>query len=101
MNRRGFIGAILAAAAAPAVVKASSLMKWVPTESGLLTPGWVSVEDYRHEFPMEIGRYEGVTIRLSDPRAVKVYGAALAAEVLRKNRALELLESAGLIERRP
>ena len=36
-NRRGFLSAILAGAAAPAVVSASSLMKLVPTESGILT----------------------------------------------------------------
>jgi hypothetical protein len=36
-NRRGFLSAILAGAAAPAVVKASSLMKLVPTKSGILT----------------------------------------------------------------
>ena len=36
-SRRGFLSAILAGAAAPAVVKAASLMKLVPTESGILT----------------------------------------------------------------
>lgn len=36
-SRRGFLSSILAIAAAPAVVKASSLMKLVPTESGILT----------------------------------------------------------------
>lgn len=35
MNRRGFLGAILAAAAAPAIVRAESLM---PTRSGILVP---------------------------------------------------------------
>ncbi len=39
MNRRGFLGAILAAAAAPAIVKAESLMKiWVPPEPKILLP---------------------------------------------------------------
>lgn len=37
MQRRGFLSAILGAAAAPAIVSASSLMKLVPTESGILT----------------------------------------------------------------
>lgn len=32
MNRRGFLGAILAAAAAPAIVRADSLMRIVPRE---------------------------------------------------------------------
>jgi hypothetical protein len=35
MNRRGFLGAILAAASAPAIVRAQSLM---PTRSGILVP---------------------------------------------------------------
>jgi len=42
MDRRGFLGAILAAAAAPAIVRASSLMKLAPgleiAESGLIVP---------------------------------------------------------------
>jgi hypothetical protein len=42
MDRRGFLGAILAAAAAPAIVRASSLMKLAPgleiAESGLVVP---------------------------------------------------------------
>lgn len=38
MNRRGFLGALLAAAAAPAIVRAGSLMPvYVPRPSGLLT----------------------------------------------------------------
>lgn len=32
MNRRGFLGAILAAAAAPAIVRADSLMRIVPRD---------------------------------------------------------------------
>jgi hypothetical protein len=35
MNRRGFLGAILVAASAPAIVRAQSLM---PTRSGVLVP---------------------------------------------------------------
>ncbi len=36
MDRRGFLGAILAAAASPAIVKAASLMPiWTRAESGL------------------------------------------------------------------
>lgn len=33
MNRRGFLGAILAAASAPAIVRADSLMRIVPCET--------------------------------------------------------------------
>lgn len=36
MNRRGFLSSILALGAAPAVVRAASLMPWKATESGLL-----------------------------------------------------------------
>ena len=36
-SRRGFLSSILAAASAPAIVASSSLMKLVPTESGILT----------------------------------------------------------------
>jgi hypothetical protein len=38
MNRRGFMGAILAAATAPAIVKAMNLMPVKVLESGLLVP---------------------------------------------------------------
>lgn len=38
MNRRGFLQAILAAAAAPAVVKAANLMPVKALESGVLVP---------------------------------------------------------------
>jgi hypothetical protein len=42
MNRRGFLGSVLALAVAPAIVRASSLMKLAPEfeeiESGLIVP---------------------------------------------------------------
>jgi hypothetical protein len=42
MDRRGFLGSVLALAAAPAIVRASSLMKLAPgmaeTESGIVVP---------------------------------------------------------------
>jgi hypothetical protein len=42
VNRRGFLGSILAGAMAPAIVRASSLMKLAPgfevAESGLIVP---------------------------------------------------------------
>lgn len=45
MNRRGFLGFILAAAVAPAIVRADSLMRIVPIETAILMPdemrfGW-------------------------------------------------------------
>lgn len=39
MNRRGFLGAIIAAGAAPAIVRADSLMRIVPRDAGVLTLG--------------------------------------------------------------
>lgn len=38
MNRRGFLASCLALGAAPAVVRAASLMPWTPTASGLALP---------------------------------------------------------------
>jgi hypothetical protein len=43
MNRRGFIGSILAAAAAPAIVRADSLMRIVPVETEVLVPMTLSM----------------------------------------------------------
>lgn len=37
MNRRDFLGAILAAASAPAIVRADSLMRVIPRDTGVLT----------------------------------------------------------------
>lgn len=56
MNRRGFLGAILAAGAAPAVVKYANLMPvFRRAESGLLTPLWgtsiaAQIADKQREF---------------------------------------------------
>lgn len=41
MNRRSFLGSILAAAAAPAIVRADSLMRIVPREMTLMTGDYV------------------------------------------------------------
>ena len=38
MNRRDFLGAMLAACAAPAIVRADSLMRIVPRETTVVTP---------------------------------------------------------------
>jgi hypothetical protein len=51
MNRRGFMGAILAACAAPALVKASSIMRvrpdglWVPDQNGVFTCAGLLIAD--------------------------------------------------------
>lgn len=52
-TRRGFMGAMLAACAAPAFVRAESLMKlspaglFVPVDSGIITPEMVTREALR------------------------------------------------------
>lgn len=68
MNRRDFLkafGAILGAH-----VPGANLMISKPLAPTTLFAG-------------ELGRYEGIRILVSDPRAVKVYGAALFAEAMR------------------
>lgn len=55
MNRRGFLGSILAAGVAPAIVRIENLMGMVPTESGLLVPR--SIEDLWRE---DLHHYQGV-----------------------------------------
>lgn len=52
MNRRGFLGSILAACAAPAIVRADSLMRIVPRETAVIvTPNALEVnwEAYTRE----------------------------------------------------
>lgn len=41
MNRRGFMGSILALGVAPAIVRADSLMRIVPRETIILGPGTI------------------------------------------------------------
>lgn len=42
MNRRGFLGSILAAATAPAIVRADSLMRIVPRDEWIYRPRVIS-----------------------------------------------------------
>lgn len=44
VNRRGFLAAILAAGCAPAIVRASSLMKVITQPSGVVTLDWEIVQ---------------------------------------------------------
>lgn len=47
MQRRSFLSAVLAAAAAPAVVRASSIMPvYAPRDSGVLAPVYVDEAEY-------------------------------------------------------
>ena len=57
MNRRGFMGSILALGVAPAIVRADSLMRIVPRDVGIL----------RVRNPLfggEVGRYNGVILSM-------------------------------------
>lgn len=65
--RRGFLHAILAAGMAPAVVKASSLMRIVVPSTTILRPGDAGYTDtfceLEHSMPLfkgEIGHYEKI-----------------------------------------
>lgn len=49
MDRRGFLGSILAAAVAPAIVRADSLMRMVPTETVVLAPPVAPIRAYTIE----------------------------------------------------
>ena len=64
MNRRSFLTAILALAAAPAVVKASNIMRVWPVFTGG-EYGWQPFDGSISDalFTGEIGRYEGVSFR--------------------------------------
>lgn len=47
MNRRGFLGAMLGAAMAPAVVKAENIMKiWVPSQEIIVDPYGLDTPEY-------------------------------------------------------
>lgn len=59
MNRRNFLGAMLAACAAPAIVRAGSLMRINPA---IVTP------------TMEIGSIERFRFVVSDPVIIQQYG---------------------------
>lgn len=75
MNRRGFLGAMLAACAAPAIVRVDSLMRIVPVETQIILPD--SYLAFVHpdvcedllkltEMRMEIGRVEAFRFIMSD-----------------------------------
>lgn len=86
MNRRGFLGAILAAAVAPAIVRADALMRIVPRETTVhhwdvtCEPGGVMVPDeFSGIFTGELGRWNG--IRFVEQRINYGHGLAVAAYV--------------------
>jgi len=46
IDRRGFLGAMFAACAAPAIVRADSLMRIVPTDTVILPANWAQALEY-------------------------------------------------------
>ena len=90
MNRRSFLGSILALGAAPAIVRADALMRIVPRETGIF-------------LGVDVGVYDGVVISrfsLFHPRARKLYALGLfnAANANIRRVALSDLKLKGLDE---
>lgn len=61
MNRRGFLGAILAAAVAPAIVRADALMRIVPRATTII-PAAEELVVMPGLYRGMIGEYSGITI---------------------------------------
>jgi hypothetical protein len=81
MNRRGFLGAMLAAAAAPAIARASSLMPVVPVAPEVWTPPDTI-------YTGEIGSYESIRFiesapvdHAADALRYGLYGVGMASMV--------------------
>ncbi len=75
MNRRSFLGSILLAGAAPAIVRADSLMRVIPRELGIVTP----------EYDIGIGAYDVEVV------TGEAYGNRLLTISQIANQALEIL----------
>lgn len=80
MNRRGFLASVLAAAAAPAIVRSDALMRIVPRDRAVLTLDG-------SESPIfggDVGRWDAAQIFTTDPLittdplAVRRWSVALA-----------------------
>jgi hypothetical protein len=82
MNRRGFLTAVLAAGAAPAVISIGRLM--LPRPIATQAFGLLAI-DTNPLLSGELGSYNGVILGLNDPRAVKRFAAALFMETQRKS----------------
>jgi hypothetical protein len=78
MNRRGFIGVILAASAAPAIVRAESLMALLVPKRGIVLThptGILAFVDLEGKIPAQVG--ERVALVLPD--GVYFFGGALVS----------------------
>lgn len=94
MNRRGFLSGMLALGAAPAIVRADSLMKLIPTTTSVL--------EYEADFAWYSG-YEGlqvVTPSLPEIIATTLRNrqAKFADNVMRSNELLRRMKRRGLVQ---
>jgi hypothetical protein len=93
VNRRGFLGSILALAAAPAIVRADSLMRIVPTDT-------LVFESASIEF--EIGPepdFLAMPDNLSEiiTNTIRARSALLAANITANNELLRYMKSRGVV----
>ncbi len=81
MNRRGFLTSCLALSAAPAIVRAESLMKlWVPPQGLMVEPNTLNSFMHSQEFTSSTWtKVNGIRIR-----SVFVFNSALTSEELRR-----------------
>ncbi len=65
MNRRGFLGSILALGAAPAIVRADSLMRIVPLDVVVVSEGWSAegIQFYESDLTLTIDDYSRLFIQ--------------------------------------
>jgi hypothetical protein len=73
VNRRGFLGAILVAAVAPAIVRADSLMRIVPLDTLVVTE---NIEGSNGLFWGQLGRFDGLKIIVTDPAELARFARA-------------------------
>lgn len=83
MNRRGFLSSMIALAAAPAIVRADSLMKIVPRDVEVLTYYEQDIVIDQCRDMSWAHRYASRKSGLTDPKAIQIYAAALAADIAR------------------
>ena len=85
MNRRGFLGSILALGAAPAIVRADSLMRIVPREALVIAPAEIrlalSIDEFSERYIeparnmlMTIDQITREALRIAHDKAVFIGG---------------------------
>lgn len=96
MNRRGFLGSILTACVAPAIVRADSLMRVVPREVLVLE----DLEYYEDYIYIDQSRKlrTGTEILQLQKEGLKVWGAALFAAQQKKPGLADFIKWGAIIE---